>query len=741
MGHRMARGKGTVDLVAQTTAACKFREMQDDEMSFGSKRKARCRKMRTPSSVSKQANTRSARTLPQRKLTTSVDSDCGDGSRARLDRVWRTNNWTAVGFLLLATIGAMFPSEASDGATVSTVAATDCATMIGVARRLRTATPRRVIDPVRIRRWLLLLVLLASVHHVQAGSNIAYGIVPTGDSVDSAYGTFAGATDGSELTGWHSGEVDSCYLVLDFTEEVLISSMVITTPSHSGNYGYRGLEIVTSADGSSWTSVRTDTTTDCSAGRAITHSGLSDASQFVKIVLSDKCGGGHFVISEWEVFGAASTAKASLADIRSLWAEYTFESDSSGSTTITDDSGNGNTASTLSWGMNIQTSGCYHGSCLYLDSPAYIDSSWASSSYSKIYGPILPSSEFSEYLEISFAYKYIGIVHEGEILLNFIDEHQVDQYLAIQHPSGGAGFFFSTPYCTSYSSGGCTTGNDSPDENFYFASSSDGSYYAWHNVTLSYVNPCGDSGFATFSFDGVLQYNGTVMMGTICDKRLWFNRHFWYSGTGSAGRLEVMIDEVKIYNSQPATPVPTAQSTPVPTTQVLGFLDAELVVVLATSVTTGTISAIATSSAIPAGDPFSLLSSIQFLALTYFIDGLPPSYREGYAGSFRLYGYNSVDVDVCVFVFMLMLTLSHRVAPPGPTSNLSHPASSKAKTRRIDLRAPICAQSPRLLKIYCTGTCSTFCAPCLAVRSAGGFALGSFDSRKAPKERLRLLSK
>ena len=216
---------------------------------------------------------------------------------------------------------------------------------------------------------------------------------------------------------------------------------------------------------------------------------------------------------------------------RPLWAEYTFESDSSGSTTITDNSGNGNTASTLSWGMNIQTSGCYSGNqCLYLDSTNYMTYGYASDSAAKIFGPFIASSEFPEYLEISFAYKYISASHtHGTDLLSFIAEDHIDQYSVINRMYSET-FQFRTPYCThtdSHGNGVCTSGNDSPSKNFAFSSDADADYNSWHTVKITYDNPCGDLGLATFTFDGVGLLNSNVTMGgEVCDKRLWMNIHF-----------------------------------------------------------------------------------------------------------------------------------------------------------------------------------------------------------------------
>jgi hypothetical protein len=71
-----------------------------------------------------------------------------------------------------------------------------------------------------------------------------------------------------------------------------------------------------------------------------------------------------------------------------------------------------------------------------------------------------------------------------------------------------------------------------------------------------------------------------------------------------------------------------------PQEPMLGFLDAEVVVILATSVAVGSIGATAASSTVPAGDPLSLVFAIQFVSLTSMVDGLPSKYVDDYAGNF-----------------------------------------------------------------------------------------------------------
>jgi hypothetical protein len=69
----------------------------------------------------------------------------------------------------------------------------------------------------------------------------------------------------------------------------------------------------------------------------------------------------------------------------------------------------------------------------------------------------------------------------------------------------------------------------------------------------------------------------------------------------------------------------------------LGFLDPTVVAALASSATVGAVGATAASSAVPAGDPLSLVFAVQFVSLTSSIDGLPSAYSEDYAGTFGWY--------------------------------------------------------------------------------------------------------
>ena len=58
----------------------------------------------------------------------------------------------------------------------------------------------------------------------------------------------------------------------------------------------------------------------------------------------------------------------------------------------------------------------------------------------------------------------------------------------------------------------------------------------------------------------------------------------------------------------------------------LPFLDEAMIAALATSTSATVVAATAASTAVPAGDPLSLVFAVQFISLTSNIDGLPSSY-------------------------------------------------------------------------------------------------------------------
>lgn len=65
-------------------------------------------------------------------------------------------------------------------------------------------------------------------------------------------------------------------------------------------------------DGENWEPVRTDSTPECKKGRESYHPGFPQETKLVKIEMSDRCGGGHFSLAEWQVFGSPKKCQGQL---------------------------------------------------------------------------------------------------------------------------------------------------------------------------------------------------------------------------------------------------------------------------------------------------------------------------------------------------------------------------------------------------------------------------------------------
>jgi len=142
--------------------------------------------------------------------------------------------------------------------------------------------------------------------------NLAQGIVPSGSS-DSKWGRFAGATDGKNDGVWHAGNGDyPSSLTLNLGLATSVSGMTLLTPAGSPNYGFKSLKIMRSMDGTSWTAVRTDSISECTASRSSFHPGWPEKTKYVKIEMSERCGGAHFAVVEWQIFGTQDKCKGKL---------------------------------------------------------------------------------------------------------------------------------------------------------------------------------------------------------------------------------------------------------------------------------------------------------------------------------------------------------------------------------------------------------------------------------------------
>jgi hypothetical protein len=141
----------------------------------------------------------------------------------------------------------------------------------------------------------------------------------------------------------------------------------------------------------------------------------------------------------------------------------------------------------------------------------------------------------------------------------------------------------------------------------------------------------------------------------------------------------------------------------------LGFLDREIVVVLAASTAVGSISATVASSAVPAGDPLSLIFAIQFVSLTSLIDGLPREYVDTFSGTFGWYVDAIYQTTFTKHIFGDPSHYATANVSPGQTFSLHRRPLSRAKIVR---------------RTYFTGTYLPFYALSLAVRSVDVLAPG-----------------
>lgn len=133
--------------------------------------------------------------------------------------------------------------------------------------------------------------------------NLAKSLIPTGSSESNKWGPFEQATDGLYMQVWHAGDGDyPSSLTLNLGTSSKIESMKLSTPGHV-NYGWKTMEIFRSVDGIAWEEVRTETSLQCKKDRVTEHAGWPEKTKFVKIVMKDRCGGGHFAINDWEIYG------------------------------------------------------------------------------------------------------------------------------------------------------------------------------------------------------------------------------------------------------------------------------------------------------------------------------------------------------------------------------------------------------------------------------------------------------
>jgi len=244
----------------------------------------------------------------------------------------------------------------------------------------------------------------------------------------------------------------------------------------------------------------------------------------------------------------------------SLYAHFSFDTDLDGAMTATDDSGNSQVATCYgsAW-SSVFTTG-FAGNALHLNNPSAYDNSWASSSYSKLMGPTVTEADFGDYVEIEFYFKVESFTTctscNDETLLSFgtADTVNVDynENLAIvlKKPSNGGTLSLRTPGSSAASF--ITTSIIGDD--------------TWHHLVFAATTPCASSSTVSAILDGTHAQNITNVAASsyFCDQAVMFNHHRWNSGYSGSSRINMKIDEFKMYTS-PRTPTTTATATSMPT--------------------------------------------------------------------------------------------------------------------------------------------------------------------------------
>lgn len=123
---------------------------------------------------------------------------------------------------------------------------------------------------------------------------------------DSRWGKFAEINDGNAGSMWHAADNtrDDSWLAMDLGAEYKISHMVLKQPNHK-NYGYQQLAIEYSRDSQQWFSARgrADSSPGCAPNGEKTHAGWAGQTRFVRVKFMSMCGGNHFAVSEWRIYG------------------------------------------------------------------------------------------------------------------------------------------------------------------------------------------------------------------------------------------------------------------------------------------------------------------------------------------------------------------------------------------------------------------------------------------------------
>eukprot|EP00854_Cymbomonas_tetramitiformis_P027948 gene27948-34550_t len=213
------------------------------------------------------------------------------------------------------------------------------------------------------------------------------------------------------------------------------------------------------------------------------------------------------------------------------------------------------------------------GKSLYLNQPSQevdvltefdLTSAYTTSSYSKFQAATLGTTYSHLTVDFFFAVEKLAN-NNGEALLNFAD---VDSFIGSGDPDGltlwiSEGLLL---WLREHGSlGQALTTRDVLIANLSSSSSSTSSS-SWHHLVLSLREPCAVQGAAAeVRLDGALR--ATIAAATdslrVCGRRPVFNAHWWQQGQRSSARLQMKLDEVRVYGAA-AVPPPPLPAPPIP---------------------------------------------------------------------------------------------------------------------------------------------------------------------------------
>ncbi|KAK3273437.1 hypothetical protein CYMTET_18324 [Cymbomonas tetramitiformis] len=170
---------------------------------------------------------------------------------------------------------------------------------------------------------------------------------------------------------------------------------------------------------------------------------------------------------------------------------------------------------------------------------------------------------------------------EGAVLGSDYLHLTVDFYFNLEllgHPDGEALLNFAAASTTGLDRDGLSVWLDSPSTLWLRRSDEFGvesgdalllsasvSYGSWHHIVISMAAPCAEMGTAVEVWlDGRQCVVATFSEAArVCGRLPIFNAHWWLSGRRSSSRLQIKLDEVRIYSNS-STPPPPSPPPPSP---------------------------------------------------------------------------------------------------------------------------------------------------------------------------------